>query len=252
MIKFTNVSVHVQSKNKRGMAPGSLGRENLIQHLSVGMTRGEKKTLVCSDIGNDRKPLFPNRSEGANGKIVLLKFPAVSLSLLAHPLLLLELHPWQKAKTLLFCWRCCKSQDTLSCHHHRHQGHRDYPTETLVSTAARPLPPEPEQVAPSCGAFLVTAATAPLRTLPEQDLKSLGFCCLRNQPGGSGFFSPALQYACSVFNWKNLIRRQGNLSNVVFRPLVSCDKWRHKSEEMLLKSSKVSEQPAVYLLADKK
>ena len=72
MIKFTDVLVRVQSKNQRGMAPGSLGRGNLIQHLSVGMTRGEKKTLVCSDTGNDRKPLFPNRSEGANGKIVLL------------------------------------------------------------------------------------------------------------------------------------------------------------------------------------
>ena len=148
------------------------------------------------------------------------------LNLLAHPLLFLEPHPWQKAKTLLFCWCCCKSKDILSCRHHRHQGHRDHPTETLVSTAPRPLLPEPEPVGLSCGAFLVTAATEPLRTLPEQDLKSLDFYCLRNQPGGSGFFSPALQYACSVFNWKNLIRRQGNLRNVVFRPLVSCDKMK--------------------------
>lgn len=201
------MSVHVQSKNKRGMAPGSLGRENSIQHLSVGMTREEKKTLVCSDIGNDRKPLFPNRTEGANGKIVLLKFPAVPLSLLAHPLLFLEPHPWQKAKTLLFCCCCYKSKDILSYCRHRDQGHRGYATETPVSTAARPPLSEPEQVAPSRGGFLVTAATEPLRTLPEQDLKSLDSCCLRNQPGGSGFFSHTLQYACSVY-WKNLIRSQ--------------------------------------------
>ena len=166
MIKFTNMSVHVQSKNKRGMAPGSLGRENSIQHLSVGMTREEKKTLLCSDIGNDRKPLFPNRTEGANGKIVLLKFPAVPLSLLAHPLLFLEPHLWQKAKTLLFSCCCYKSKDILSYCRHRHQGHRGYATETPVSTAARPPLPEPERVALSCGGFLVTAATEPLRTLP--------------------------------------------------------------------------------------
>ena len=196
------MSVHVQSKNKRGMAPGSLGRENSIQHLSVGMTREEKKTPVCSDIGNDRKPLFPNRTEGANGKIVLLKFPAVPLSLLAHPLLFLEPHPWQKAKTLLFSCCCYKSKDILSYGRHRHQGHRGYATETRVSTAARPPLPEPERVALSRGGFLVTAATEPLRTL------SLGSCWLRNQPGGSGCFSHTLQYACSVFYWKNLIRSQ--------------------------------------------
>ena len=94
---------------------------------------------------------------------------------------------WQKAKTLLFCCCCCKSKDILSYYHHRHcrsprpQG---YATEALVSTAAMPPLPEPEQVAPCCGGCCVFAATAPCGTLPEQDLKSLDFCCLRNQPGG--------------------------------------------------------------------
>lgn len=87
MIKFTDVSLHVQSKNKRGVAPGSLGRENLIQHLSAGMTRGEKKTLVCSDIGKERKPLFPIGLKEQMGKL------CYSNSLLRH---------W-------ICWRihCC-------------------------------------------------------------------------------------------------------------------------------------------------
>lgn len=114
---------------------------------------------------------------------------------------------WQKAKTLFFCWCCCKSKGVLSYYHHRHWATGlCYWGTGVYSCHATPTRTRADS--PMLWRLLCLCCHCTMWNSTWAGPQEPGLLLSKESTRGTDFFSPALQYAFSVFYWKNLIRSQ--------------------------------------------